>query len=363
VYDSADQRWENRAQSSLVVGRADNLSGGLAGSVPYQTAVNTTAMLGIGAANQVLTSSGTAPQWSTGLALTSASSVVVTDNTNPALRITQIGTGNALVVEDEANPDATPFVIDADGKVLIGYGTSLSATTNTPTLQKIGATLGDASILQALFNNSATNAGALYQTRGRGSIASPSAVQSSDALGGLIAEGYDSNVVLRRATAIQSFVDAAPGSGSMPGRLVFSTTPSGSATPVERLRIDSAGKILAAAGTNWVGTVSQSGTSSIIESGSNANGEFVKYADGTMMCSLSVNNNRSTTGVITTAVTLPATFINSSWTMGSTANTSRPDIQSSLSYLSKTTSSFTGYDNRTNTTANTFDMVVLGRWY
>ena len=51
----------------------------------------------------------------------------------------------------------------------------------------------------------------------------------------------------------------------------------------ERLRIDSAGKILAAAGTNWVGTVSQNGQSSIIERGSNANGEFVKYADGTML--------------------------------------------------------------------------------
>jgi phage baseplate assembly protein gpV len=38
---------------------------------------------------------------------------------------------------------------------------------------------------------------------------------------------------------------------------------------------------------NILGTVSQSGgvpTGAIIESGSNANGEFVKYADGTMIC-------------------------------------------------------------------------------
>ena len=38
----------------------------------------------------------------------------------PALRINQIGTGNALVVEDSANPDATPFVVDANGSVGIG---------------------------------------------------------------------------------------------------------------------------------------------------------------------------------------------------------------------------------------------------
>lgn len=37
-----------------------------------------------------------------------------------ALTITQIGTGNALVVEDEANPDATPFVVTSSGSVGVG---------------------------------------------------------------------------------------------------------------------------------------------------------------------------------------------------------------------------------------------------
>jgi hypothetical protein len=46
--------------------------------------------------------------------------ISVTDNTNAALRITQAGTGNALLVEDEANPDSTPFVIKNDGWVGIG---------------------------------------------------------------------------------------------------------------------------------------------------------------------------------------------------------------------------------------------------
>ena len=36
------------------------------------------------------------------------------------LRITQVGTGNALVVEDSANPDSTPFVINQNGNVAIG---------------------------------------------------------------------------------------------------------------------------------------------------------------------------------------------------------------------------------------------------
>lgn len=52
--------------------------------------------------------------------------ISVTDNTNAALRITQLGTGNALVVEDSSNPDSTPFVINSSGNV--GIGTNNPAT-------------------------------------------------------------------------------------------------------------------------------------------------------------------------------------------------------------------------------------------
>jgi hypothetical protein len=45
---------------------------------------------------------------------------VVDNSANAAVRITQTGSGNALVVEDSANPDATPFVVTADGNVGIG---------------------------------------------------------------------------------------------------------------------------------------------------------------------------------------------------------------------------------------------------
>lgn len=46
--------------------------------------------------------------------------IEVTDNTNAALRITQLGTGAAIRVEDSANPDSTPFIVDANGNVGIG---------------------------------------------------------------------------------------------------------------------------------------------------------------------------------------------------------------------------------------------------
>jgi hypothetical protein len=56
------------------------------------------------------------------------------NSTSTAVRITQTGTGNALLVEDAANPDTTPFIIDNAGNVGIG---KLSPTTK---LDVLGAT-------------------------------------------------------------------------------------------------------------------------------------------------------------------------------------------------------------------------------
>jgi hypothetical protein len=54
------------------------------------------------------------------------------------VRITQLGTGNAFVVEDSTNPDATPFVVRGDGSV--GIGTT--NPTSTLTVQGNGLIVG-----------------------------------------------------------------------------------------------------------------------------------------------------------------------------------------------------------------------------
>ena len=61
-----------------------------------------------------------------------ASTVNVDANSaSAAVRITQTGAGNALVVEDSTSPDATPFIVDALGKVLAGVGTTSLALNGT----------------------------------------------------------------------------------------------------------------------------------------------------------------------------------------------------------------------------------------
>lgn len=57
--------------------------------------------------------------------------LIDTSSSSAALRITQTGSGNAILVEDSANPDSTPFAVDASGNVLVGGTTVVSKLTVT----------------------------------------------------------------------------------------------------------------------------------------------------------------------------------------------------------------------------------------
>ena len=61
---------------------------------------------------------------------TQPNTISCTHNSQAALRITQLGTGEALRVEDSTSPDATAFVINADGKVGIGVAPNATAALN-----------------------------------------------------------------------------------------------------------------------------------------------------------------------------------------------------------------------------------------
>ena len=52
--------------------------------------------------------------------LTADEAVIEGSSSGNLVRITQTGTGNALVVEDSANPDSSPFVVDSSGNLMLG---------------------------------------------------------------------------------------------------------------------------------------------------------------------------------------------------------------------------------------------------
>ena len=190
------------------------------------------------------------------IALTNASNsfsanqiVSVTDNTNAALHITQLGTGNALLVEDSANPDSSPFVVTADGTVIRGY-TSPVVTDNyvgtqgTPLIQTHANATTASGLASFVWESTGVSpAPSVILSRSRSAtIGSFSSVSSGDAIGAINFNGDDGTAFVVGAS-ITSYVDGTPGTNDMPGRLVFSTTADGASTVTERMRIDSTGAV------------------------------------------------------------------------------------------------------------------------
>jgi hypothetical protein len=167
--------------------------------------------------------------------------VIDVNSTSAGLRITQVGTGNALLVEDSANPDATPFVINADGIVIKGNDTAvLYASSVTPQIQLNIAGPGTMGISRWSANTS-NNTFVFLKSRGT-TIGDYTSVASGDNLGAINFYGTDGAAGIQ-AASISSAVDGTPGTNDMPGRLVFSTTADGASSPTERVRIDNAGRV------------------------------------------------------------------------------------------------------------------------
>ena len=81
------------------------------------------------------------------------------NSTSSALTINQIGTGNALLVEDSANPDSTPTVIDQFGNLIIGKDSRFVANGNKLEIHSTGSESSGLLPSVGLFNwNSSSSA-------------------------------------------------------------------------------------------------------------------------------------------------------------------------------------------------------------
>jgi hypothetical protein len=90
----------------------------------------------------------------------------------------------------------------------------------------------------------ATSAPALDFNKSRSAtIGTPAIIQNGDALGYLEFRGSDGGA-FQTAASIRGFIDATPGANDIPGRLAFLTAPDGTASVVERLRIDNKGNVV-----------------------------------------------------------------------------------------------------------------------
>jgi hypothetical protein len=150
------------------------------------------------------------------LSVASGNLVVAANSaTNPAVTITQTGAGAALLVEDSASPDSSPFIIDATGRVGVG--------TLTPTF------LVQATLFSATDNKSigltetsyTTNFRANYLTLYGLSATGTSYGISNANLGILTFQNLSAGLIVTNTTA----------------PLIFATT------QLERMRIDGTGNM------------------------------------------------------------------------------------------------------------------------
>jgi hypothetical protein len=137
--------------------------------------------------------------------------------------------------------------IDSSQNVVIGGAAAQTLVSVVPGLQNL-ATGAKANTVSARYSADATGAG-LWMAKSRGaSIGSHTVLNSGDTVG-IVGWVADNGANLTNfAATIGCVMDGTPSATSLPGRIVFSTTPAATVAQVEVVRFDNAGNVIFADG-------------------------------------------------------------------------------------------------------------------
>jgi hypothetical protein len=223
------------------------------------------------------------------------------DSTNPRLRFEQDNSsvqqqiesaGNFVFTSDVNNVASGGFIfkdgvderarIDGSGRLLVGTSSTVSAA-GADAIQQIHSN----NYMQLALINNVNAAGgcglALGHSRGA-SAGTFNLLNDGDEFGVIYFVGADGTDLTTQGCRISAEVDGTPGANDMPGRLVFSTCPDSGSSPVERMRITSAGQVrLAGAGITFNGDTA-------------AANELDDYEEGTFTLTMA---GSSTAGTVT----------------------------------------------------------------
>jgi hypothetical protein len=127
--------------------------------------------------------------------------------------------------------------------------------------------------------------------------------------------------------------------------------------------------------TGILGSVSQSlgiPTGALFESGSNANGSYLKFPNGTLICFMNRTETRTASGVLTTLMTFPVEFATSAtipprnidyYVPIVTMNTTVPNAALNIVVSNPTSTTIEVRIDRTTATSTVFFLTCIGRWY
>ena len=190
------------------------------------------------------------PAWDAAHTVTGLENV---DNTSDANKPVSTATQTALNLKANSASPSFTGTSSFSGTVLFGGidGTQPIGGVNTTNFQIHGIN-GPVGQSMDRWQNSNVPARVIF-SKSRGTTQNTfTIVPASEVLGILQFAGAD-GVAFREAANIQVQTDGTPSAGSMPGKWIFSTSPTGSVTPVQRVSIFQDGGVLVGPGTSSPG--------------------------------------------------------------------------------------------------------------
>jgi hypothetical protein len=174
-------------------------------------------------------------------------------NANPTERMRIDSAGTTTLTSAAAT---SPFIakvstsevarIDSSGRLLVGTSTNYTIGDSSGWSLQVGSSAGISNLRTGASSSPSYLVLAKTRATSAGSFA---IVQNNDIIGDISFAADDGTDYATNAAKIRCEVDGTPGANDMPGRLVFSTTADGSASPTERMRIDSSGRLLVGTST------------------------------------------------------------------------------------------------------------------
>lgn len=140
--------------------------------------------------------------------------------------------------------------IDSNGNIRIAGATNANASNSIVRFNDYSDN-GPHGYIEVGGYGASNYGGEIGFEKARGTSSSPTIVSDGDALGIISFLGYDGTTG-RLAARISGGVDGTPGSGDMPGRLVFATTADGASVPTERMRVTNDGYLRMAASAGGI---------------------------------------------------------------------------------------------------------------
>ena len=139
--------------------------------------------------------------------------------------------------------DSERMRLDSSGRLLVGSTSNRTIANHAARIQLQGTDYQSSTL--SITNNANTSNGAFIflASQRSGSVGGSTVLQNNDNIGTLRFFAGDGTDINSYAAQIQASIDGTPGSNDVPGKLVFSTTADGAASPTTRLTIDSAGLV------------------------------------------------------------------------------------------------------------------------